>query len=365
MIIDSKTTQKIKAFITSGDDLLVVTHFHPDGDAVGSLVAFGGILDQMGASYVLAVDDPCPVKYRFMPGFSKIRNLKSDSLDDLFKKVVILDAGALPRIGSAQQYFDHDAEILNIDHHFTGSYYGNINLVDVDASATSEILYDLCKELEIELESQIIYGLYVGILTDTGRLRFSNTNAQALKICGDLVQRGVNPCLVTENIFYNMSLNVLKALAWGLTNLDLHYDGLFSMIYLDLAHYLPDTEEFVEFASSVNGVAIAAFLCEMEKDIFKVSIRSRCRIDVSEVARRLGGGGHRKAAGFRFNGSLEELKEKLLDEIGSEIKKYNLIPGEPVLEMSPEDGDTFPEWILKQAMLHSAGGGEGPGAGSI
>jgi len=130
-----------------------------------------------------------------------------------------------------------------------------------------------------------------------------------------------------------------------LSHLDIYCDGLVSIISLDVEHYISDTEGFVELASSIRGVAIAVFICEMKKNVYKVSIRSRCRIDVSDIARRMDGGGHLKAAGFRFEGDEKVLKKHLLYEIAVEIENHQLLPGEPLLEMPPEDGFVYPDWI--------------------
>lgn len=344
MKLDNLT--QISSFIKSEGELLVVTHIFPDGDAIGSLLAFGGILDQLSIPYILALDDSCPDKYRFMPGFERIRNLSVEPLNRHFPRVAILDAGALPRIGSAQECIGSDTRVLNIDHHYTGKDYGQINHIDVNASATCELLYDLCCHMGIEMTAQVAYGLYVGILTDTGRFRFLNTNARAFSICGKLVACGVNPSRVIENIYYNMHFEMVKLLAHVLSTMELHHDGMVCLITLDKDHYLDDTEGFVVYPSSVRGVLVSAFMSEMEDRVFKVSLRSRCRVDVSEIARRMSGGGHRKAAGFKYSGTLDELRRHLLTEIGIEIEEHKLKPGEEILELSPDDIEFYSDWHI-------------------
>jgi len=303
---------------------MVVSHFSPDGDAIGSLLAFGGILEQFGKEHELAIDDPCPEKYNFMPGFDKIRNLKTDPIDKTYEKLVILDAGSMPRIGSAQSCIGDNTTILNIDHHFTGELYGNLNIVDPEACATAAILYDLCKNLEIEISLQIAYGIYVGILTDTGRFRFSNTTSKALSICSELISKGVDPGMAVDKLYFNISTKVLSSIAWGLSKIKIHCNGLVSIIHLDQEHYVPDTESLVDFGLSIEGVILSAFISEIGDDLFKVSLRSRCDVNVSSVAKRSGGGGHRKASGYRISGTFEETSEKLIDEFQLEINRANL-----------------------------------------
>lgn len=336
--MNNSRPEEILQYLTSGGSLLAVTHFFPDGDAVGSLLAFGGILEHLGQSYVIAVDDACPPKYSFLPGFSRIVNLRLRPLEEIFDRVVVLDAGALARVGSAQQCIGPRTRILNIDHHFTGQYYGHLNLVDANASATAELLYRLCRDLNIPLHRQIAYGLFVGILTDTGRFRFGNTTADAFRICGELVAAGVDPGWVTENVFFNMPLTFVQALARALSTLELHYGGLVCLLELNRSDYINDTEGFVEYAASIQGVALAAFICELDENLFKVSLRSRSPVDVSLIARNFGGGGHLKAAGFRFRGQRDVLVSRLLAQFKQAIDEHHLVPGEKFTDWIRPDG---------------------------
>ncbi|MDP8237710.1 MAG: bifunctional oligoribonuclease/PAP phosphatase NrnA [Candidatus Hatepunaea meridiana] len=329
--------EQIRDYILSDGDLIVVSHFSPDGDAIGSLLAFGEILKQLNNDYILAIDDTLPQKYNFLPGFNQIRNTQESPINRVFERVVILDAGSLPRIGSVKSCINKQTRILNIDHHFTGPSYGDINYIDVDASATAEILYGLCNFLDIEFTPRIIYGLYVGILTDTGRFRFSNTSARSMEICGDLISKGVDPSWVTENVYYNHPFEYLQTLAEVLLNMKLYFNGLACIISLDQNEKIKDTDGFVEYASSVKGVALAAFIYEREARYYKISLRSRSRIDVSEVAKKFGGGGHKKAAGFLYRGGKDDLIQNLLDEFEWQIKIRNIQPDNSLFEQPQED----------------------------
>ena len=186
----------------------------------------------------------------------------------------------------------------------------------------------------MEIDKQIAYGLYVGILADTGRFRFTNTNARSFKICGEMVEKGVDPSWVTENVYYNQPIDSIQALAATLSSMELHFDGLVSLINLDNQYKQSDSEGFVEHASSVKGVAMAVFVRELDDEVYKVSLRSRCRIDVALVARKFGGGGHLKAAGFRYKGKREKLFMDLLDELGQQIKKHKIMKGADFVEKS-------------------------------
>jgi len=316
----NEVAASIRESLSDRRETLVVTHFYPDGDAIGSLTAFAGMLKQLGVPTVIAVDDAPPDKYSFLPGFERIINLKKQPIDRTFERIAVLDAGALSRIGSGDKGIGPQTHIINIDHHFTGELYGHLNLVDVNAAATSEILFELCREWNLEITPQIGYGLYTGIITDTGRFRFANTTARTVQICSELIASGVDSGWVIERVFYNLSLNSVRALTRALTNLEMHFDDRVAIFGLDNHHHTDDTEGFVEYASSIKSVILAGFYSEMEPGLFKVSLRSRCQIDVSELAARLGGGGHKKAAGFRFRGDKAALKMRLLSEFRRSIE---------------------------------------------
>lgn len=304
---------EIKTFVAGREEILVVTHFFPDGDAIGSLLAFGGMLEQLEISFTLAVDDPCPQKYNFLAGFESVKNLKQEALAHKFSRVVILDAGAISRIGSAKKYISETARILNIDHHLTGDIVGSVNLINTEASATSEMLFDLFQALDIVITKDMAMALYTGILTDTGRFRFANTTSHAMHVAAELIAIGIDPGLLTENIYFNIPAAQMKSLAKALESLEIHGDGRICIIGLNGAETVNDTEGFVEYAASIQGVELAVFYSLMEPGMFKVSLRSRCDIDVSEIALKFGGGGHRKASGFRYRGDLPILKARLLD----------------------------------------------------
>ncbi len=277
---------------------------------------------------MLAIDDDCADKYTFIKGFERIRNLRHEPLYDTYDRVVTLDAGSLQRIGAAKDCILPSTKILNIDHHWTSDNFAHINLVDVNSSATAEILYDLSHSLGLKITPIMAEALFVGILTDTGRFRFSNTTARAMQICADLAAQGVDAPLITEKIYYNHPFDIVQALAKALSSLKLYLDGQVSIMSLNWSDLVDDTEGFVEYGVSIKGVKLAAFLCEIEPNLWKVSLRSRCEVDVSRIAANFGGGGHLKAAGFRRRGEKDKLKTLLLkafeESLNSEPVASNL-----------------------------------------
>jgi len=315
----SSVVDEIRKFLAGKSETLVVTHFYPDGDAIGSLLAFGGMLQQLDIPYVLAIDDKCPGKYDFLNGIQQIRNLKEAPLNKEYYRVVILDAGAISRIGSAYNAIGTGTEILNIDHHFTGDIYGKINLVNTEAAATSELLFDLFQALGITVTADMASALFTGILTDTGRFRFANTTGHAMHVAAELISLGADAGVLTENIYYNMSVEQARSIASALGSMELYANGRVCMIGLQGEDRITETEGFVEYAASIKDVMLAVFYCEIDKDLFKVSLRSRCDVDVSAVASGFGGGGHRKASGYRYRGDLVSLKQKLISVLENHL----------------------------------------------
>lgn len=325
-MVDKGQVARFLDFVKSDGRLLVTTHIFPDGDAIGSLLAMGGMLDELDIEHEMAVDAILPYKYSFLPGFEKIRSLQQNPIDKFFDKLIVLDAGALSRIGVAEKGMTSSTTVFNIDHHFSGPAFGHHNIVIPQASATAEILYDLANQLGLNGNGQYLAGVYVGILTDTGRFRFSNTTGQAMTICANLIDRGVNPVLITDKVYYNYPFEIIRSLGRTIAHAELHYEGRLCLIMQNDLRFSGETEGFVEYAASVEGALLAVLITRIGKGSYKISLRSRCEVDVSEVARRLNGGGHPKAAGFKYSGNRAALRRRVLEELCQEMVKHGIQP---------------------------------------
>jgi len=181
---------QIIRYLRNSDHILVATHTHPDGDAIGSLIAMGLCLDGLNKKITLYNESPIPAVYRFLPGTNRVvRDIKNEDYD----LAVILDCGNLQRIGTAVSAVRQIPVIVNIDHHVTNTGFGDFQLIDTLACATAEIIYRLIKQMNIPFDKAIATSIYTGILTDTGSFRFSNTNRAAFSICQEMVGLGVDP----------------------------------------------------------------------------------------------------------------------------------------------------------------------------
>ncbi|MFN3821964.1 MAG: DHH family phosphoesterase, partial [bacterium] len=238
---------------------------------------------------------------------------------------------------AAREMIDLEAEILNIDHHHTIEPFGSVNWIFPEASATCEILFYLFKGLNIPITTNEANALFTGILTDTGRFRFSNTSSEALRICAELVEYGVNPGWVTENIYYNFPAEQMKALGVALQHLEFYSGGKIALMEIPWAFATDDTEGFVEYATSIEGVMLGALITQMGPGEWKVSLRSRVSLDVSKVAKFFGGGGHKKAAGFKYKGELERLKEELVSVLEKGLINMEIEGSTAWISFHPED----------------------------
>lgn len=303
--------------------VLIASHENPDGDAIGSLLASGLALQQIGKQTSLYNESKIPAVYRFLPKTNAITR----EIDDLkhYDTAVVLDCGDLARIGKIAPEVLKIPTIINIDHHETNTRFGHFQFIDTTACATAEIIYRLIREMKIPLNKNIATALYAGILTDTGSFRFSNTNENAFAICKDLIDYGVEPYRVAQHVYGTYSLGRIKLLNLALDSIEISQNGQLSIMTLTqkmlkkTGTHTEDADGLINYARRIEDVKVAALIHELEpndsgKDIvrrFHVSLRSDGSLNVAQLAATLGGGGHAGAAGFTIESSLADLKAEI------------------------------------------------------
>jgi phosphoesterase RecJ-like protein len=305
--------------------VLVASHANPDGDAVGSLIAMGRLLDEINKRSVLYNESPIPAVYRFLPGVGRVmRNIDNY---DLFDTAVILDCGGLDRIGSMASTIADIPTIINIDHHVTNTGFGSVSLIDPDACATSEIVYRLMDKLGTSVDETAAMAIYTGILTDTGSFRFSNTNRAAFEICEKMVSMGVDPYNIAQRVYGTYSLGRIKLLNLALDSIEISKNGKLSMMavtrgMMEETHTRPeDIDGLINYAKGIEEVKVAVLIQELNANRsasnlvlpYHVSMRSDGTVDVAAIAASFGGGGHSSAAGFSIKTTLPEIKTKIID----------------------------------------------------
>jgi len=313
---------KIIHEIEANSSFLVTTHEGPDGDAVGSTMALASFLLALGKDVTLFYCDPMPDTYRFLP----LTNLVVHSIPDRqFDVCFVLDAGELKRAGAEISAFSRFGRIINIDHHPYCVEFGDLNYVDPTASATAALIYRIMKTAGYEINYNSALCVYVGIVTDTGSFRYSNADPEAFQISGELVALGINPWAVAEKLYESQPLKRLELLALALSTLTVSKTGEFASITVTLDMYQKTganselTDGFVNYPRSIHGVEVSVFFREIKPGAFKVSFRSKGKVNVSSIAMAFGGGGHYNAAGCTLNGSLEEVKEHVLSYLDQAV----------------------------------------------
>jgi len=321
-MIDDKEVRvfrQIEDFLRNGDNFLVTAHYSPDGDAVASILGMAEILKTMGKRPVGAVEGGLPEKYDFLQTSITVMNPSVGEAGVKFERVIILDAGSFQRIGKVKDYLGEKFRIVNIDHHLSNDSFGEINYIEAKSSSTSEILYRLAKFMGIEFSRELANYLYMGIMTDTGRFRFSNSSAEALTAAGELVKLGADVSWLAEGVYFDLPRSYVEALGKCIVSMEYFAEGQIAVMEYLEKQEIEDAEGMIDIAVGTRGVKAAAFIRAMEDGRFKVSLRSRCEADVREIAEKYGGGGHRKAAGFRSRKGLVELKEMVVKELSQKI----------------------------------------------
>ncbi len=314
--------------IRAGDRFLLTTHENPDGDALGSLLGMHWILEALGKDTVMflaAKEFPLPMEYRFLPLKEVFHEPPADIAD---RTVMFLDCGNIDRMPA--DFLQHgDNKVINIDHHHDNTRFGAVNLVDVDSSCTAEIVYDLAALLDVQLTPAIANALYVGLVTDTGKFMYENTDARSHRMAAGLIDAGVQVNEVYRRLYEHAPIEKLKLLARALEGITLRDDGRLAVTYISTEDYAVTgasealTEGIIDHLRTVDGTVVAAVVRDQAdggRAARKVSMRSTDgRVDVSAVARSQGGGGHRRAAGFGTDLEYEQIVEFLVAEIDSQL----------------------------------------------
>jgi phosphoesterase RecJ-like protein len=307
--------QRIRETIDKGRKFLVVSHVDPDGDAVGSAFAACFALTGLGKDASVYLQDSVPYRYRFLPRPAAVlHQFPENGYDAVF----VVDCGDLHRVGDSYDALKRKGVLINIDHHEANGAFGQINIIDDRASSTAEILYLILKSLEVRFTSDIAVNLYTAVVTDTGSFRYENTTERAFSICEEMIGFGVNPAYVAAKVYENHLKERLQLLCRVLATLETFHEdrialALVSGDMFSQTHTNPEhTEGFVDYLREIDSVEVACLLRELARGRYKVSMRSKNNFDVASVARTLGGGGHRKAAGCTLEGDLDTVKNILI-----------------------------------------------------
>jgi bifunctional oligoribonuclease and PAP phosphatase NrnA len=311
------------------DKLLLTTHENPDGDALGSLLSMHWILEQLGKDSLMFMSPdefPLPWEYRDLT----FDGLVGSPPDDVYERtVVFLDCGNIDRM--PVDFLQQDGiHILNIDHHHDNTRFGTVNLVVPEASCTAEIVWHLAQDLGAEITPPVADALYLGLVTDTGRFMYENTTAEAHRMAADLIESGVEPHHVYRRLFEDLPFRRLQLLQRALASVERLDDGVVTVAHLTKPDFEEtgaletDAEGIVDHMRAVEGTSVAVLIRELLSDERagkrKVSLRATDgKVDVSRIARELGGGGHPQAAGFTTALPYPQLVDALLEQVDRQL----------------------------------------------
>jgi bifunctional oligoribonuclease and PAP phosphatase NrnA len=320
--------ERVASELRNRDRFLLTAHEGPDGDALGSLLGLHKVLTQLGKDSVMfmaAKEFPLPIEYRFLPLEEVFHEAPADMAD---RTVVFLDCGNIDRV-PVEWLTGGGNDIINIDHHHDNTRFGDVNLVEVGASCTAEIVYDLALLLEATVTPEIASALYVGLITDTGKFMYENTNAHTHRVAADLIDAGVNVDDTYRRLYEHVPIEKLRLVSRALDGISTFCDGKLVVSYITMADYEATgaaeemTEGLIDNLRSIEGVKVAAVIRDLGdrgRSARKVSLRSSAGdVDVSAIARRNGGGGHKRAAGFSTDLEFEQLVEFLAGEVSAQL----------------------------------------------
>ncbi len=323
-MISQKETKIVKDLIDQNHTFILTTHVNPDGDAVGSEITMANYLKFLGKNVFIINNSPTPKNYEFLDPQNEIivydeeKHFDLISSADIYMILDISDWERLRKIGEIIQ--QSNVPKICIDHHHINYQFADIDIIYEKASSTGELIYDFLKKVNFPLDGSSAQALYTCILTDTGSFRFSNTTEITHNMAAELIQTGVHAKEVYSEVYEQNSRTKMALMGEALCNLNFECDGQLAWFILTLdmfekhhaSHW--DTEGFPEIPRTINGVEVSLMFTELSDDKVKVSLRSKGKIIIGQVAEKLGGGGHNFAAGALVRKNLAEIVPMVLEE---------------------------------------------------
>ncbi|HTT93033.1 MAG TPA: bifunctional oligoribonuclease/PAP phosphatase NrnA [Solirubrobacterales bacterium] len=316
------------AELRAHDRFLLTAHEGPDGDALGSLLGMHHVLQKLGKDSVMflaAKEFPLPIEYRFLPLEEVFHEPPADMAD---RTVVFLDCGNIDRM-PVDFLTQGEHRILNIDHHHDNTRFGDVDLVVPSASCTAEIVYDIAHLMGVPVDAEMAMPLYVGLITDTGKFMYENTNAHTHRVAAELIDAGVDVDDTYRRLYEHVPIEKLRLVARALDKIERHCGERLVTSYITAEDYAATgsgeemTEGVIDHLRSIDGIKVAAVVRDLGnrgRAARKVSLRSsEGDVDVSAIARKQGGGGHKRAAGFSTDLELPALVEFLCGEVTEQL----------------------------------------------
>ncbi len=306
-------------FFRSNRRFILTSHARPDGDAIGSALALAEVLDQLGCEADIVFADPIPFTYRTLPNIHRIHHTPSANDVDPTgtTPAILLECDGIARTGLLGL---ENRTLVNIDHHASGRPFAALNWIDEHACAVAAMVYRIAVAAKVEITPAMATCLYTAILSDTGSFTYSSTNAETFALAHDLAARGANPSQIARDIYFSNPASKIRLLGTALSNLQCDGPLAWSWVTNDemdqVGAEAEDCEGVVNYLISIDGIESAVFLRELPSaDQFRLSIRSKGKVDVAQIAEGFGGGGHRSASGCTLDGPLTEATDRILAQL--------------------------------------------------
>ncbi|MDD5432179.1 MAG: bifunctional oligoribonuclease/PAP phosphatase NrnA [Candidatus Omnitrophica bacterium] len=320
-----KAAEAIKKY----SKFLITAHTSLEGDALGSELAFYMLLRKLGKEAYIVNEDGIPYEYGFLPRKEIVRKFDKGVLRLDFDCFVALDCSDLRRTGEVYKLNSKYAPVINIDHHISNEMFGDVNWVDPHSSSASEMIYRLYKYMHIAFTDESALFLYVGIFTDTGSFRYSNTTSFTHKAASELLKFKISVPQVYNNVYGNIPYQDIKALTRIFPNLKLESAGKIAWVQIERAMLKESEQSFdiadhvLSFARAIRGVEVVVLFRHNlgVKDEIRINFRSQGKVDVNKIAKEFGGGGHKTASGATVRGDINQVRRKVLSRIKEEVSK--------------------------------------------
>lgn len=307
--------------IEQAGSIVLTTHCNPDGDGIGSQLALYEALVSRGKQVSMRNRDGIPRIYTFLTHAEQVQKCDWTPCQGSPDLVISLDCGSFKRLGMPQA-IRNEITLINIDHHASNVQFGDINVADQRYCATGAMIFDLLLTMQVTFTASIASAIYTAVLTDTSSFRHSNTSASVYRMAADLIEAGAQPWPISVAVYESKSLAAMNILTACLETLEIRDSGLSAWIYVSREMYekagadVEDTEGLIDYARSIDGVEVAVLIRSHElEDRWKINFRAKTTENVGALASSLGGGGHKHAAGCILNGSFDEVRAIIRQEV--------------------------------------------------
>lgn len=318
MKINKADILKIKEQLQGAKSIGIMSHIHPDGDNLGSILGMYNALKINTASDITVIKtDDYPESFNFLPAIEELKEVEENQHYEI---LFVLDCGDEKRVGRFEQIISNADYVVNIDHHKTNTMFGDINIVDAASSATAELLYQVLELLDYKIDKNVATCLYTGISTDSGSFKYSSTTANTHMIAAKLIEEGIDSEAINVAIYQNRPYNKTLLFIESLNTVKMYHNNRLGIVYVDSDMLkktdtsMLDSDGIVEFVRDIEGIEVACLIKIYDNEI-KCSFRSKNSFDVSSFCEQHDGGGHMRAAGCTFTENIDLVIKTIIDGI--------------------------------------------------